>query len=261
MEKNPQNAKILLQIANDEVEHEKVWHSYTKEKVKPKRLRALWYTILGFILGYTFVLKLMEKGEGSAALGYENYRGKIPEIASIIAQEQNHEDQLIAMLDEERLQYVGAIVLGLNDALVELTGSIAGFTFALGSTRLVAMAGIITGIAATLSMGASNYLAEKANNNPRALKAALYTGIAYLITVVILVLPYLFFPDELYLAAFATMLVAVIAIIFFFNYYISVAQSLKFWSRFGSMAAISLGVALISFGIGLLAKFLLGVEV
>ena len=143
------------------------------------------------------------------------------------------------MLDEERLQYVGSMVLGLNDALVELTGAIAGVTFALANTRLVALTGLITGISATLSMAASNYLAERANGNANAIKSSLYTGIAYLITVALLVLPYLLFPVHMYVAAFVAMIIIVILIIIFFNYYISVAKDEPFLRRFGEMAAIS----------------------
>ena len=114
---------------------------------------------------------------------------ELPEARAILADERRHEAELTEMLDEERLQYVGSMVLGLNDALVELTGAIAGVTFALANTRLVALTGIITGISATLSMAASNYLAERANGNANAIKSSLYTGIAYLITVALLVLP------------------------------------------------------------------------
>ena len=35
------------------------------------------------------------------------------------------------MINDERLQYISSMVLGINDALVELTGAPAGFTFAL----------------------------------------------------------------------------------------------------------------------------------
>ena len=49
----------------------------------------------------------------------------------MLGDERRHEEELYGMLDEERLHYVGAMVLGLNDALVELTGAIAGVTFAL----------------------------------------------------------------------------------------------------------------------------------
>ena len=76
----------------------------------------------------------------------------------IAQDEDRHESQLLGMLDEERLQYVGSMVLGLSDALVELTGTLAGLTFALQNNRLVALSGLITGISATLSMTSSEYL-------------------------------------------------------------------------------------------------------
>ena len=127
-------------------------------------------------------------------------------MRAIIAEEEEHEARLMQMVDEERLHYVGSIVLGLNDALVELTGTIAGLTFALASNRLVALSGIITGVSATLSMAASNYLAQRAEGNPKALKSSAYTGIAYLLTVILIVLPYLLLPNDWYVAAFAIMI-------------------------------------------------------
>ena len=178
----------------------------------------------------------------------------------MIADEEAHETKLMSMIDEERLHYVGSIVLGLNDALVELTGTIAGLTFALANNRLVALSGIITGVAATLSMAASNYLAQRADGNKDALKSSVYTGIAYLLTVIAIVLPYLLLPNQMYLFAFIIMIAIVVLIILSFNYYISVAQDLPFWKRFGEMVVISLGVAALSFGIGIAAKAILGVN-
>lgn len=260
-EKNPENKEILLKIAADEKEHALIWKAYTALDIRPNRLKIYWYILLSYLLGYTFVIKLMEKNEYIGIKDVEVLKSEIPQAEKIIADEKRHEEKLINLLDEERLQYVGAMVLGLNDALVELTGTIAGLTFALANTRVVALAGIITGISATLSMAASNYLAERANGNPNALKASIYTGIAYLVTVVLLVLPYLLFPNDMYVWALATMLTIMILIIFFFNYYVSVAKSLPFIRRFGEMAAISLGVAVISFTIGILAKLCLNIEV
>ncbi|MNL47758.1 VIT family protein [compost metagenome] len=123
------------------------------------------------------------------------------------------------------------------------------------------MTGIITGVSATLSMAASNYLAERANGNNNALKSSVYTGIAYLVTVVFLVLPYLLLPDNLYILAFGIMITIVLLIIFFFNYYISVAKEEKFFKNFITMALISISVALISFVIGTLAKNFIGIDV
>ena len=93
---------------------------------------------------------------------------------------------------------MGSMVLGLNDALVELTGALAGFSLALQNTRIVALTGMITGIAASLSMAASEYLStksEKGGKNP--VKASIYTGIAYVITVIALIMPFIFISQPL----------------------------------------------------------------
>ena len=260
-EKNEKNKEVLLKISSEEHEHALLWERYLGEKAKPSRAKILCYGLMSILFGYTFVIKLMEKNEYQGIEDMRLLQDKISNINDIIAQEKAHEAALIDLLDEERLKYVGAMVLGLNDALVELTGTIAGLTLALANTRLVALAGIITGISATLSMAASNYLAERASGNDKALKASVYTGIAYLITVVLLVAPYLIYPQDMYLAALFTMLAIMILIIFIFNYYVSVAKSLPFFKRFGEMAGISLGVAIISFVIGLLARHFLNIDI
>ncbi len=171
--------------------------------------------------------------------------------------------RVIAMIDEERLAYVGSIVLGLNDALVELTGTLAGLTFALQRGSIVAISGIITGIAAAFSMAASDYLASKAEGDPRAKKSAIYTGAAYLVTVVLLVLPYLLLPQRggwIYLSLAITLLIA-IGIIAGFNYYLAVAKDQNFKTKFAEMAVISLGVAAFSFVVGLIVRAAFGVDI
>ena len=155
---------------------------------------------------------------------------------------------------------MGSIVLGLNDALVELTGALAGFTFALQNTRLIAITGLITGIAASFSMAASEYLSQRSEGEgEKAFKSSLYTGTAYIITVILLILPYLLI--EHFMIALGATLAIGIAIIFFFNYYISVAKDLNFKARFSEMAIISLGVSAITFLIGVLVRQFIGVDI
>lgn len=260
-QKDEHNRKVLEQIASDEAHHAQIWKKYTNKEVRPCKLKVIFFRFLEMILGYTFVIKLLETGEYDGVASMEKLKKEIPEIATIIKDEEKHERELIDMLDEERLNYVGAMVLGLNDALVELTGTIAGLTFVLANTTLIAMAGTITGIAATLSMAASNYLAERADGNPNALKASVYTGFTYLLTVVFLVLPYLIFPEDMFIGALVAMIAIVVALIAVFNFYIAVVKSESFWRKFTEMSLISLSVALISFVIGWLAKLCFGIDV
>jgi len=213
------------------------------------------------LLGFTFTIKLMENGEDVAQLNYGNLIKEVPEAEMMLAEEEEHEKKLIDMLEEERLQYVGSMVLGLNDALVELTGTLAGLTLALQNTRIIALSGLITGISATLSMASSEFLSAKSEGSKDALKSSFYTGIAYLVTVAMLILPYLVFPSEKYMFALGAMLITVVAIIAAFNYYIAVAKDLPFKRRFLEMAVISLSVAALSFVVGLIVKSALGVDI
>ena len=260
-QKDANNKRVFSEISRAERGHYETWRGYTKQEVAPNRRKIALFSVLSRVLGITFTIKFFEKGEDLGIRDLREIELELPEARQVIADEEAHETKLMSMIDEERLHYVGSIVLGLNDALVELTGTIAGLTFALANNRLVALSGIITGVAATLSMAASNYLAQRADGKSDAAKSSVYTGIAYLLTVVAIVLPYLLLPNQMYLLAFIIMIAVVVLIILSFNYYISVAQDLPFWKRFGEMMLISLGVAALSFAIGLAAKAILGVNV
>ncbi len=259
--KNAKNKATLLSISAEEGRHAALIARYTGETVKPCGWRAAWFAGLARVFGFTFAVKLMEQGENTASRLYAALNTRFPAVAALAADEESHENALLEILEEERLNYVGAMVLGLNDALVELTGTLAGLTFALADTRLVALSGLITGIAATLSMASSQFLSARAEGRADALKSCAYTGAAYLFAVTMLVLPYLLLPNHLCWAALAWMLAHVVLIIAAFNFYLSVAKGGSFRRRFGEMAGVSLGVAVISFGVGLAVKYLLGVDV
>lgn len=259
--KKQSEKEILQRIGNEEGVHSNIWSKYTNKKLAPQKFKVFIYTLLSIILGYTFVIKIMEKGEKDTQEMYSKLALEVPEAEKIYHDEQSHEQALIDMLDEERLQYVGSMVLGLNDALVELTGTLAGLSFALQNNRLVALSGLITGISATLSMASSEYLSARSEGNPNAFKSSLYTGAMYIFAVVLLVLPYLVLPADQYVYALIIMLLIVVIIIFSFTYYISVAKDLPFRKRFLEMAGISLSVAALSFIVGILVKQFLGIEI
>jgi len=258
--KDEANARVLKIIAEDERRHHDKWKSLTQTEVKPNQTRIWFYTLVSRILGFTFGIKLMERGEEDAQGSYELLRKEVPEAEQIIHDEIAHEEALVAMLDEESLRYAGSIVLGLSDALVELTGALAGLTLALQNTSLIALSGLITGIAAAMSMAASEYLStrsEGGSKNPT--KSAIYTGITYILTVTILILPYLLLDN--YYVCLAVALASAVIIIAAFNYYISVAKDEPFRKRFFEMAGISLGVAALSFVLGFIIRNTLGIEI
>ena len=258
--KEPNNKQVLKSISEDELKHYNVWKKYTEKEIKPNKFNLWKYLFIAKIFGITFGIKLMEKGEERAQISYGELSKFAPDAKEIASDENEHENELINLIDEERLKYVGSMVLGLNDALVELTGALAGFTLALQNTRLIAAMDLITGIAASFSMAASEYLSTKTEagvKNP--VKAAVYTGSAYILTVFFLVFPFLFFSNFYFCLGFT--LFNAVLVIAMFTFYVSIAQDIPFKSRFAEMAIVSLGVAALSFGIGFLVKIILGIEI
>jgi len=256
--RDEKNASVLRNIGEQEMVHAQFWKSKTGQDIKPDRFRLYRTVFLTHVLGMTFILKQMEKKEDLSSKQYSELSSVFPELEHFSKEEKEHEKTILEMLDEESLQYIGSIVLGLNDALVELTGSLAGFTLALGGTKVISLAGLVTGISAALSMAASDYLSSKAEGDARAKKSAVYTGISYIITVILLILPFLLMTSKY--GALAITLVTAVFIIFCFNYYISVAKDLNFRQRFFEMTFISFGVAAFSFIIGYVLKLILGVD-
>jgi len=156
MQPDPVNQSILNGIALEEERHEAVIAKMTGKQVKADASKVRRQIILAKLFGFTFSVKMMEATEQDAAAEYRELG-----LYEIAEEEEAHEQNMIGMLDEERLRYSGSVVLGMSDALVELTGALAGLTFALQSLQLVALAGLVTGIAAAFSMGASEYLSSR----------------------------------------------------------------------------------------------------
>lgn len=157
------------------------------------------------------------------------------------------------------INYIGAIVLGMNDALVELTGALAGFAMILDTNRLIALAGFTTGVAATLSMAAAEFLAKKADcDGKRPWAAALATGIAYLITVILLLAPFIILSEPM--PALALCLFIAALIITLFTWTVSRIRGTSFVRDCVRMLGVSFGVAAIAFAISWAAKTWLGIE-
>ncbi len=258
--KDSHNRDVLNKMAGEELKHANEFAAYTKVKIRCNRFKLFFYTAMGKVLGLTFALKYFEGRESTDQNKYSAYIDHAPEIKSIIEDEEGHEENLIAMIKEEKLNYVGSMILGLNDALVELTGALAGYTLAMQNTKYIAMAGLITGISAAFSMAASGYLATQADGDKDAKKASLYTGLTYLATVAVLILPYLMMPAHGYVYALGITMLIAILIIAGFNKYVSVVQDVPFKKRFVQMTLICVSIAALSFVLGLVLKSVFNID-
>ncbi len=257
--KNPADRKIIERMVAQEKAHYELWKEITGRGIAPSYSKVQFYYWVTRIFGLSFGLKLMEKGEKLVINLYTELKDVHPRIAHIIKEEQEHEEQILKLINNRILTYVSAIVLGLNDALIELTGALAGFTLALQNTRLIAVTGLITGIAASMSMAASSYLSTKEEGTKNPFFAALATGSAYAMAVIILITPYFLFKNAF--VALAVTLASALVIILIFNFYAAISKGMSFKKRFLEMAGLSLGLALVNFGIGFLIKRYLNLDI
>ncbi|MFT4326878.1 MAG: VIT1/CCC1 transporter family protein [Candidatus Woesearchaeota archaeon] len=245
------NRRLLLSIADDELKHYNYWKNKTNIDVKPHHLKVFKYYMYARFLGITYSLKKIIKDEEHELGIYAHL--KRPETKWIEEDELLHGKKINALIKKQEDKYAGAMIIGLNDALVEITGAIAGMTFVLRDTKLIAITAGITGFAAALSMAASEYLEAKTEDTTKnPVTAATYTGIAYALTVVLQIIPYLIFDNPLY--ALLGTVSMVILIIAGFSHYVSVIKNASFKRSFLEMAFVSLGVAILSFILSLLAK-------
>lgn len=260
-ESDPHNKEVFEKIAAEEKTHYDFWEEITQKPLRANRFLIRFYIFLATLFGTSFALKLAEDREKGAEAFYLSLFDSYPQAREIYAQEMSHENELIDLLNDKKLLYAGAIVLGMNDALVELTGTLSGIAFAFDKSMVVGVTGAIMGIAASLSMAGSSYLEAKESpvGDIRPGVYAAYTGISYILTTILLVLP--FFLLSSITLALASMFLAALAAIILYNFYISVAKDQSFSRRTLQMLVITFGVAMISFGIGYGVKHYLGIEI
>ena len=245
--KTENEKQIFKDLSLSELWHYNLWKSYTQTDVEPNNLKVWYFVFITRFLWLSFGIKLMENWEWTSQVNYKELINEIPEISDVIKAEEEHEAKLIWLINDNKLKYLSSIVLWLNDALVEITWALAWLSMTLQNPKIVWISGLIIGISAAISMASSEYLSSKSEENdeisPK--KAAVYTWIAYIFTVIALVLPFLF-NLGIYLALALSLAIAIL-IIALFNYYISVAKNESFKARFLEMAWISICVAIFSF--------------
>lgn len=255
------NGKVLENIAKDEIRHYIILKNINNTDVKENRMQLFLYKLMYYIFGVLFVVKLMERSEESAVSLYEELSKVNEQFKDIAEDEEKHEEELIKLIEDERVYYVSSIVLGLNDALVEITGTISGLSSALQNAKTIGVAALITGIAASLSMAASEYISKKTDvlskRNPT--KAAVYTFIAYFFVVLMLVLPFFFVTN--FIVGFILSIAFGFLIIVIFSFYVSIVQDSNFRRNFSEMFIVVISVVLITFVIGYIARKLFNVNI
>ncbi|MGL4254093.1 MAG: VIT1/CCC1 transporter family protein [Fusobacteriaceae bacterium] len=260
-EKRGENKAILEELSIIEKRHYRELTKILGSECEISRAYLKFLIKLGKVLGIRFVIKYVERKEnrvkGKIISLYKGEKKAVPELFM----ENDTEKEAINKLYDEKLLYVSAILLGMNDAMVEFSGALAGYTLAIEDTKMIGVIGMITGIAAALSMSIAEYMAVKEDEKShlKCNRAAVYTGIAYIIAVSLLVFPYFLEINRFF--SLGLMVSVDVFLVFIFNYYVAITTEVNLWKKFSRMTLIVLSVAFISFIIGYLAQIFLGVKI
>ncbi len=246
-EKNPENKKFLLRLAEQEDSHRSFWQSLAPDahvSANPIFIRSILF--LRWFFGVTFTTKLLELHEGKVIEEYKSILLTLPaarqeKLKKIIDDEITHEKTLLGQLKEKRVHYLGFIALGLADAIVEITGVHAGFLGITGSTLVAGISGLTVGFAAAISMGSAAYIQAKQDPEKSPMTSAIATGISYLLSVILLALPYFF--TSIMIVAFTISTIIGLALLAGLTFYGAVIFDRLFIREFAESAILMLATA------------------
>jgi VIT1/CCC1 family predicted Fe2+/Mn2+ transporter len=263
-ERDTTRREILSNLSKKEYEHYMFWLQLTNYQPKPpSRLRIGLMITLRRLLGLVFITRLLERHERSVVRWYRELSDALPPkeretLFHIMREEEEHEKMLIGQIEENIIKYLGYVVLGLADAIIEISGVHAGFLGATNVTILAGMAGLVVGFAASISMGVAVYLQAKQTPAIVPFRAALLTGITYISTVILQALPF-FLTSDIFIAFTASIAVS-ITLIAGFTYYGAVVRDVDSRKEIITNIALTLGTAAATYLFGELLSTWLGIK-
>jgi VIT1/CCC1 family predicted Fe2+/Mn2+ transporter len=219
--------------------------------------------LIRVLLGLTFVTKLLERHESEVVRRYrevlKRVEGDVREkVEEFLRDEEEHERVLLSQIDEPLLRYIGFIALGLSDSMIEVTGVHAGFLGVTASTIIAGVAGLIVGFAASISMGVAAYLKAKSELRSKPVTSGLVTGSAYLLSTLLLALPYFMTHDMI--LAFSGSVILAILLASFFTYYVAVINDSSFSREAVENVTLIMGTAAATFLFGEFLGNLFGIQ-
>ncbi len=263
-ESSPERRETLLSLSRQEEAHYKFWKSVLDGyEPRVRRLFLRMVVVMRYLFGVTFAVKFLERHEEQVIKEYRRVRpffdGEAAgQLDQIIADEEKHEDFFIGQINEGVVKYLGFIVLGLADAIIEITGVHAGFLGVTSSTTMAGVAGLIVGFAAAISMATAAYLQAKQSTERNPITSALITGFSYILAVVFLALPY-FLTGNMLLAFLVSLLMAML-LTAYFTFYSAVLFDRHFGKEFLESSALTLGTAIATYFFGELLGKIFGIH-
>lgn len=261
-EKSAEFRAILSELAETSQEQFRFWAKKSGirgDEIAVSGLTIFRYRLMRKILGLTLTAEYILGRKRKRINDYKTYckTCTVEEDYKTIEVFVQRMHAVVEGIEEDRVVFFSNIILGFNDALIAQTGALVGFSFALYDTKLIIIAGLITGISASLSMTASAFLQARHEDGKNPYRAAVFTGVSYLVIATLLTMPFVFIP-HIYMALIA-MGAVVSGLILLVSFYSAVILHRTYRSRFVEIFALSLGVAILTFSIGHGLSLLIGV--
>jgi VIT1/CCC1 family predicted Fe2+/Mn2+ transporter len=165
----------IARIAEMEKWHAGFWQEILAAHNQPlpqggiNRARLCWLNLLRVFINPVLILSLLELGEASAMRHYLDFYRHAPlsetekaRLKRIILDELEHETFFKQTAKALGVSNLRDFVLGMNDGLVEILGAVTGLSAVYpDNPLLVAVSGLIVGIAGALSMGIGAFISVR----------------------------------------------------------------------------------------------------
>lgn len=256
---------VFQRLSETEYKHYEFWKKYSpRTEAKVSRLKLYGIIIFEAIFGATFAVKFLERHEESTLRQYRHIGERIPQedksrFEQMVKEEQELEVSLAQEVQSNFVKYMSFIVLGLADAIVEISGIHAGSLGIYSSTRLTGLAGIIAGAAASIAMATAAYAQAKQSFRGSPKISAVMTGVSYFVSAACLAAPYFIETDPIY-AMSASLSIAVV-ILLLTTYYNAVISTTHFLREFLELAGIMFGATLALYILGEIMRFYFGITI
>ncbi len=263
--KNNEFSKIFSNLAITEKAHYDFWKKFSaKKEPRTSKWGARLIIFVSLLFGTTFAIKFLEKHEAGSIKKYKAVAHLIPEedkafFANMIIEEEKHEHDFRNDIQSSYVKYISFVILGLADAIVEISGIHAGSLGIYDSTRLTGLAGIVAGAAASIAMASAAYAQAKQGFSGSASVSAAFTGVSYFASAVALATPY--FLTENMIGAVSASITFAIIILAVTNYYNSVITEKSFIRDFAEMVGITFGATIALYILGQIIRSYFGITV
>ncbi|QQG48482.1 MAG: rubrerythrin family protein [archaeon] len=247
-------SEALRQLSATEHRHYEFWKRYAPgEEPTVARAKLYWVLFLRRLFGLTFASRYLDRHESNVINDYKGMSQMIPpedraSFEEMVADEQDHEKAFELKIESSAIQYISFVVLGLADALVEITGIHAGSLGIYNRTEYAGLAGVVAGAAASLAMASAAFAQAKQGFKGSARLSAIYTGVSYFITAIILATPYFLTPSMIY--ALSSSMVLAVIIVTLITYYSTVISGKPFLRDFLEIVVIMLAVTVVLYFFG-----------